>query len=173
MGAAQGHTYQWKATCTLRFSARKRKALRSHGRVGKTTTLHLRPHSRCQGHFDLQHSPHHALHTLLVHEANDANVIAPYHVRPTSTLCTPGNNAGSAQASSLHIDARPRTDRTVHKKKKNKFPHRGVRSPGQSPVGINYMQASGRQSLQLASSAHQLLPTYAYGARQPVGPQVP
>ena len=55
------------------------------------------------------------------------------------------------------------------KKKKTKFPHRGERSPGQSPVGINYMQASGGQSLQLASCAHgrglPCLPTVSYSLR--------
>ena len=49
------------------------------------------------------------------------------------------------------------------------FPHRGERSPGQSPVGINYMQASGGQSLQLASCAHgrglPCLPTVSYSLR--------
>ena len=53
--------------------------------------------------------------------------------------------------------------------KETKFPHRGERSPGQSPVGINYMQASGGQSLQLASCAHgrglPCLPTVSYSLR--------
>ena len=52
-----------------------------------------------------------------------------------------------------------------------------MRSPGQSPVGINYTQASGRQSLQLASSAHgrglPCLPTVSYSLLTPVGPQLP
>ena len=59
-------------------------------------------------------------------------------------------------------------------KKKAYFPHRGVRSPGQSPVGINYMQASGRQSLQLASSAHgrglPCLPTVSCSLLTPTAP---
>ena len=54
------------------------------------------------------------------------------------------------------------------------FSHRGVRSPGQSPVGINYTQASGRQSLQLASSAHgrglPCLPTVSYSLLTPTAP---
>ena len=49
------------------------------------------------------------------------------------------------------------------------FPHRGERSPGQSPVGINYTQASGGQSLQLESCAHgrglPCLPTVSYSLR--------
>ena len=52
---------------------------------------------------------------------------------------------------------------------KSIFSHRGERSPGQSPVGINYMQASGGQSRKQASCAHgrglPCLPTVSYSLR--------
>ena len=55
---------------------------------------------------------------------------------------------------------------------KNIFSLKGERSPGQSPVGINYMQASGGQSLQLASCAHgrglPCLPTVSYSLLTPM-----